>query len=367
MSDSYLTNRLGFLHTARMFKAEVKSYELVGRIGLDSEILATDVATLGSRQASNVVVVSTGIHGVELPFGSKTQRQWMRAAAEVCAAHKDIRFVFAHALNPYGASYGLRSDQNNVDLNRNFVDFSQPQPASANYRALADAFAPPRLGAGTMTKAWSQMLKFGLVTHSIGEFKQALAGGQYEFPDGLYYGGKEPSWTQGRWKELVRNHVTHDGLKNLWHIDIHTGDGPRGKLQLMVNTTENSPLHERVRRLGAPENIRITNTSFAKLSGDITDFWPALGLKKDVVVTPVTIEVGTSKAPSVIEEVDVLHTMIARNIAKQRYDDRHPSTPSIVAAMRDTFNPPEAGWQNGASRQARGFWKKLVAAATPAG
>lgn len=316
--------------------AEVVSYPLDDYAGPKGEPLVLDVASIGNPDAQNVVVIGSGIHGVELPLGSSLQCEWFLAAKDICATRDDIRFVFVHALNPYGAAYGLRTDRDNIDPNRNFVDFSRPQSTSPNYRALADAFAPKTLDRLALAKAWAKMLKFALVTHSIGAFKQALVDGQYEFPDGLYYGGTAPSWTRKTWEEIVCTHISNEKLKNLWHVNIHTGEGPYGKLQLMVNTTKDSPLYKRVSRLGQPEIIRITK-SFGALTGDIQDYWSP-DLCKDlgnVVVTPVTIEVGTSKMLSAIEGLDVLYAMIARNTLKQRYADRHRDAPKIIQKMRD--------------------------------
>jgi octopine/nopaline transport system ATP-binding protein len=365
MSDLYVPNRKSFLRAAQATNAEITSYELAGLRGPHGEELAIDVACIGDREAPNVIVLGSGLHGVELPIGSSIQRQWLYAAQTVCRSHKNLRFVFLHALNPYGAAHGLRNDQNNFDLNRNFVDFSLSHITSKEYRALADAFAPGGIGKLTLMRAWGKILTYGLVTHSIDELKRALLSGQYDFPKGLYYGGDRPSWTHERLIEIIHNHIAHDGLAKLWPIDVHTGEGPYGKLQLMVNTTENSPLHERVRELATDEHVRIMNTSYAKLSGDIGSFWSSLDLGKKIIVTPLSFEFGTSKSPFGIEGLDVLHAMITRNALKECYDDQHPSAPKIIRNMRHAFNPPDPKWQDRSIEQAQGFLKQLISVAAP--
>lgn len=361
----YSHYRYDFLNVARKARAEIFTYELEGNSGSCDVSLATNVATLGLPAASNTVIISSGIHGVELPFGSVLQQHWLPAAQEVCLANRDVRFVFVHALNPFGAAHDLRNDQDNIDPNRNFVDFSKPQTTSENYRTLADAFAPAKLSVPALARAWGKLLTFGFVTHGIGALKQALAGGQYDFPDGLYYGGIRPSWTREKWQEIVHDHVVHPELKKIWHIDIHTGEGPRGKLQLMVNTVAKSPLHQRVSDLGWADNVVVTNTSFAALTGDIVDFWPTFKLSPGVVVTPLALEVGTSKVPSVMRGMDVLNAMIARNVLKQRHNDFHRAHLETITRIREVFSPSDPAWEAGALAQGDRFWKNLRASVTP--
>src|SRR5205807_10591933 len=49
--------------------------------------------------------------------------------------------LLVHALNPHGFAWLRRVNEDNVDLNRNFIDFSQP-PSSAAYEPLHDWLVP---------------------------------------------------------------------------------------------------------------------------------------------------------------------------------------------------------------------------------
>jgi len=359
--NPYHQSRPDFLCCAATQKAVTSSYVLKDGTGPCGETLATDVATIGSPNASKVVVITSGVHGVELPLGSKLQRIWIRTARECSLKNKDLRFVFVHALNPYGAAYGLRTDQNNVDVNRNFVDFDNLPTTSQNYHDLADAFSPPKLGRFATANAWRKMLSFAFVTHSISAFKQALAGGQYDYPNGLYYGGTEPSWSRKTLENIVQNHIVSPNLKKLWHIDLHTGDGPRGKMQILINAAKDSALAKRVNAFAPPEIICPTAQTLAQLSGDITDFWPKLGLPKGCEVTPMTIEVGTSNAPSVIEGIDVLAAMIKRNTLRVRHKDHHPRARKIIKKMKETFAPmDDNAWLNATSLQGHAFLSRFT-------
>jgi hypothetical protein len=361
---AYRFDRISFLDTAKKLGAFTKSYELHGYVGPEGETLATDVATLGSDDATNIVVITSGVHGVELPLGSMLQDRWLGAAREICLTDKRVRFIFVHALNPFGAAYGLRNDQENIDVNRNFVDFNNRPETSESYRTLADAFSPALLNPFALANAWRKLLVFGLLTHSITELKQALAGGQYDFPDGLYYGGTQASWSRKTWQSIVQKHVMTPYLQNIWHVDLHTGHGPRGKMQILVSADEGSPLCERVKALGEPENICLTQATYARLNGDIVDFWPQLGLPDNCQVTPIAVEVGTSEA--LIEGLDVLQAMITRNALSVRYGDKHRASSNIIQRMRDKFGPVDDNkWREGAVVQGQTFWNRLSTQISP--
>ena len=69
-----------------------------------------------------------------------------------------LRQVFVHALNPYGFAWDRRVTEDNVDLNRNFVDRTAPPPDNAHYALLAEAIAPASLD-DEATEAASRALR----------------------------------------------------------------------------------------------------------------------------------------------------------------------------------------------------------------
>ena len=47
-----------------------------------------------------------------------------------------------HAINPHGFAWSRRVTEDNVDLNRNFVDHAQPYPSNPGYEELRAAICP---------------------------------------------------------------------------------------------------------------------------------------------------------------------------------------------------------------------------------
>jgi len=361
MMLGYAVNRHYFLEAARKAGAEVASFLLPQDLCDTIKVRALDVAILGKGDAPVTFVVTSGIHGVELPLGSALQSEWMKAAEQVCRSGR-IRMVFAHALNPFGAAMGRRNDHQNIDPNRNFLDFTKPLPSSNNYRPLADAFTPKDMDNRTLFCAYAKMLTFAFVTHSLPKFKQALVGGQSDFAHGLFFCGKEPSWTRQRWDEIVKDHVCPQNAQHIWHVDIHTGEGPYGVMQLLMSEGQ---AFKRVRGIdGLTVTPVMVQRAYATLAGDLCDAWKALYNRDTDNVTAVAIEVGTSRMKGPLLGLDVMHHgLIMRNLLREQYGDAHPRAAEIVTKTREIFCPSDPVWQAAALRQGREAWTALVNAA----
>jgi len=99
--------------------------------GVTGEELAIDVVMAGNADAAAVLFVSSAMHGVEGFCGSGCQVGLLRddvvqAALGLCG----VALVLVHAVNPYGFSHLRRTNEDNVDLNRNFRDFRAPPPSN---------------------------------------------------------------------------------------------------------------------------------------------------------------------------------------------------------------------------------------------
>ena len=134
-----------------------------------------------------------------------------------------------HAVNPFGFSHYRRVNEDNVDLNRNFVQFSGPMPHSkefSEFRSFADqAIAEGRVGDDAEAAAH--------YLEEVGEpnFQRALTMGQYMDPTAIYYGGREPTWSNRTWRRFLDEALP--GTSLVVHMDIHTGLGRKGEETLI--------------------------------------------------------------------------------------------------------------------------------------
>src|SRR5205807_4300448 len=109
--------------------------------GPRGETLTTDVARLGPASAERLLVTVSATHGAEGFCGSGVQTgSFANGIARELPA--GTAFVAIHAINPYGFAWIRRVTEENVDLNRNFVDHAKELPRNAGYEALHDAICP---------------------------------------------------------------------------------------------------------------------------------------------------------------------------------------------------------------------------------
>jgi hypothetical protein len=222
-SGSYEEARRKFLQAAAAagLQVEGKPHPLPG---LHGEQLAMDVARDGHPNASKLLIVSSACHGVEGFCGSGVQVALLRDEAfRARAAQAGVAVLYIHGLNPYGFSHIRRTTHENVDLNRNFRDFSAPLPANERYRELHALLVPPEWPPGADNE---EAIRRFIAQHGEKAFQAAVSGGQYEFPDGMYFGGHAPTWSNRTLREVLQVHGRRAG-RIAW-IDIHTGLGPSG-------------------------------------------------------------------------------------------------------------------------------------------
>ena len=115
----------------------------VGGIDPDGADLTIDAAIWGSSRSRHAVVVSSGLHGVEGYLGSAVQLAFLRQGFGEPALPDNVAVVLLHALDPFGFAWGRRFDEENVDLNRNFlVNGDVYRGSPSRYSQLDDLLNP---------------------------------------------------------------------------------------------------------------------------------------------------------------------------------------------------------------------------------
>ena len=133
-SADYGQARMKFVEAAKAQGGELQRIAHPAR-GPDGADLSMDIAWLGDRSASKVLVTFSGVHGVEGFFGSGVQTEWLRRN-ENRRVPQDTAALLVHAVNPYGFAWLRRTNEDNVDLNRNWIDFDRPLPANERYKEM---------------------------------------------------------------------------------------------------------------------------------------------------------------------------------------------------------------------------------------
>lgn len=232
----YEESRTRFARMAERLGARYRRYphDEAGSSGA----LSTDIACLGPSDAATLVVIASGTHGVEGYAGAACQLHFMESWP---ARHADngIAYLLVHAVNPWGYQHDRRVTPEGIDLNRNFVDFPLPPGAPSAYRAyherLIDGFRPSPRG------WWNEirLLSSALTAQRRRQLQAAITAGQYDCPDGLFYGGAAPARSRVVWESIVRAHAA--GRERAVLLDIHTGLGRRGSGQLLSYLPPSAP------------------------------------------------------------------------------------------------------------------------------
>ncbi len=223
-SQTYAEARGKFLDALGAHEVEAARHVHPAARGRDGEDLAMDCALLGPASAERLLILSSGTHGVEGFGGSGAQVALLHDAG--FASHlsaSGISLLLVHAVNPYGFSHWHRTNEDNIDLNRNFVDHGKPHPPDGGYAELHPLLVPrhwPPSAYNYLTIA-AYIARRGMPA-----LQQALSRGQYTFRDGLFYGGNAPSWSNRTLRAALRSFAGR-AKRVLW-IDFHTGLGPYG-------------------------------------------------------------------------------------------------------------------------------------------
>lgn len=236
-SSDYADARRRFRQAAARLGWRLETHP-IGVGGPDGEELAFDVASSPDGDPERVLVVSSGLHGVEGFFGSAVQVSLLERLAS--APPPPTRCVFLHGLNPFGFAWLRRFDENNVDPNRNFLLPGEPFEGASEGYARLDAFLnpprPPSLWEPFTIKALWLIARQGMPA-----LRQAVAGGQYRYPRGLFFGGAGPARTHRLLGEILPRLL--EGSKRCVHLDFHTGLGRWGACKLLIDY----PLSDRQR------------------------------------------------------------------------------------------------------------------------
>ena len=332
-SGTYAEARRKFLEASAAKALVVDSYQNPSCKGREGEDLFMDVARVGAPNASRLLVLSSGTHGIEGYCGSGIQVGLLQSDT-FSQLPDDVGVILIHAVNPYGFSHDRRVNEDNIDLNRNYVDFSKPLPGNEHYSSLHQYILPEEWSGTSRDVADDGLAAF--VKENGGKaFTAAVSGGQYAHPDGVFYGGAADSWSRTTLQEIVSSLAT--SVDCVGFIDFHTGLGPFGQGEIIG--------------LGSPEQLartldwygdQVTNpdagtSSSAPVVGTMghamSDAFP------NSPSTFIALEYGTLAPKEVLEAVR------ADNWLYQKGDVESELGRSIKKQIREAFYPDDADWR----------------------
>ena len=292
----------------------------------DGRDLSTDVAWFGPTTAERVLVLMSGTHGVEGYCGSGAQVDWLRRGV-LAGVPTGTAVLMIHAINPYGFAWQRRVTEDNVDLNRNWVDFAGKLPENRNYIALADQICPKSWSDEARQTADAALMRYA-AERGMPALQQAVSGGQYSHAKGVFYGGAGPTWSR-RTQTAIFEHYLKQNRGSASSTTTRGSD--RGV------TPNRWPMPgERCVRTGCAL-VRLCghltfrrNVDFADIVGD--GLSAGVALLKHAEVTCMALEVGTKSVLEVLQALRADAWPHAHGVSKiaGRPDDQSPDPRRVL-------------------------------------
>ncbi|MBS0470087.1 MAG: M14 family metallopeptidase [Proteobacteria bacterium] len=334
--SDYRSGRHAFVTACEQAGIDVISRVHPEAKGRDGKPLFLDTAVIGPRTAKKALLLISATHGVEGYFGSGVQTGLLQEGLAK-RAPKGTKIVLLHALNPYGFAWDRRVNEDNADINRNCVDFTNP-PENAPYDALAEFISPKDIAPAALKSANAKLTEY-LKANGAFALQEAISKGQYRYPEGVYYGGSQEAWSLKMLKDVFVESLK--GVKKLTVIDFHTGLGDYGAGEMITEDLPGSAPYERAKAMWGERvaSSEAGESVSAPLSGTIDK--AVASWLKGVELTFAALEVGTRDTRAVFNALrkdNWLHCF-----APDRHE--HKDAEAIRLELRDAFYPDAPDWK----------------------
>ena len=315
----------------------------------ESDGLYIDSFYLPSQGAqTNLVVLTTGVHGIEGYIGAAMLDVFFGEIYPTLD-HSDTGVLVVANVNPYGMKHLRRYNENNVDLNRNFIlDWDSFDRASNQEYPKVDTFLGPtgKIGNALWHEAGFYLsLAKTAITECADTISDALLTGQYEYPQGVYYGGNGDEASTVYLKDVF-SRCLESRYENIIHIDIHSGYGPRYNMVIFNSVFETMTEAESVAAFGYGNIIAHDSESFYATTGDTTDFFYRLAQQKgtDTALFSTCFEFGTI-GDAFFDTILSLHYTVDENRNHFYPTDNGVSAQIVHENYMELFYPTETAWR----------------------
>ena len=329
-SSTYEEAKRRFIESATAAGGTLNSYPLSIK-NVASDEFTIDVAVFGPDGAPTLVV-SSGLHGAEGFLGSAIQLAMIDEFEPDTA--QNIRWVFIHAINPVGFAQLRRFNEQNVDLNRNFLlPGSQYEGAPAYYGQLNSLLnpisAPSRFEPFRLKALWT------IARYGMGALKQCIASGQYDFPKGIFYGGDKPSQAM----EVIRTNCEQwiGSARKVIHLDFHSGLGAFGEYKLLLAELAGSEQCQWYERVFGRLSIEAANDAAYRATGTFGQWLQHHFADREYRF--VTAEFGT------YGPIRVLAAIRAENRAHHFAAEQSPVYRNAKQELKECFCPVDIFWR----------------------
>lgn len=346
------------------------------RLGNRAVLFSSEVITSGLNQTSvpnlinyllipsqikkNLVIIQSGIHGIEGLAGAGIQNFLL----EYLHTRKFVNtsFLYIHLANPAGTFLGRRTNLKNVDLNRNFIiketEFTQKNEDYGTLNYFLNPSVPYESGFLKKMNYYFDAI-FLIAQYSIETLRRTILKGQYQYANGLYFGGRgyEPEFyaLKSIWDEQVF------GYEKIVYIDLHTGYGEKGKLHLLAGRSQ-ADSARKLEVLFKPSTIDFGDSkNFYLTTGDVLTYFFE-NYKGNSDIYPITFEFGTLNSQTTLGSLESLYRMRSENQSYHYTAKDTKSESEIKKLFREMFYPSDFEWRDKTLSQTRTEIDKIIKA-----
>ncbi|MFN3412340.1 MAG: M14 family metallopeptidase [Exilispira sp.] len=244
-----------------------------------NEIGGCFVLSLKNDNTDKHLILQSGLHGIEGYAGFAMINHFIEKYVIESYDSKDFIKNYDISLiintNPYGVKNKRRVNENNVDLNRNFMPDEKDFKNQNDQYYLIDEVINPKKRIVNFHISYVEAI-FGVLklVLKIGasKFKTILLAGQRYNSNGVYYMGEEYQIQTRNLIKIYEQLFEIKGFENTIFIDLHTGYGPAFNMSI-VNSyfMKENDFTQKLKNLYG--NIVQSNTdSFYTMNGDLIDF-----------------------------------------------------------------------------------------------
>ncbi|MEA3451029.1 MAG: M14 family metallopeptidase [Bacteroidota bacterium] len=358
--ESYSEARESFVKKANILIDKydnAKLFELKVASKIDDD-LTVNALFIPAKKTEKLLIISSGVHGVEGFVGSAIQQMFMdKFISENLTSNTGILLI--HSVNPYGFKYFRRVSENNVDLNRNCsTDDSLYDIINEGYPEVSDFINPTvELDLSKCMHSCFFLRAMKMVAKaSIPVLRQAILQGQYEYPKSLYYGGNTFEPQIKLLTPFIDSVCTP--YSTIMTIDLHTGYGERGVLHLFPNPV---PEKTKIFTESIFEGYKIDwgdGDDFYTVTGDFSNYVGSINKNKKHI--PMTFEYGTMNSQTTIGSIKSLHIMVMEN---QMFQYSYKSKRDSLKASKkfiEMYYPSSEKWRISIMEQTVDIFESVI-------
>ncbi len=265
-SDNYEEMKKDLYEELHLLKK--RGYHILSKKFKVIDDLYIDRITIKSKkETKNRLILSIGLHGIEGYVGHSCLKSFFKDLLNTLKPSTEI--LIYHGLNPFGMKNYRRTNENNIDLNRNF-SINNFTSTNEGFEKLKEFFIPKTYrSVKTANVSYYAALAKLIAKYGTSTLKEATLKGQKILAEGLCYSGTNyQESTKFILSELEKIFLD---INNVVWIDIHTGYGPRYQMSIVNSQYEKTSTSDMIKEINYPLILGLNAQDFYEIDGDMLE------------------------------------------------------------------------------------------------